>query len=65
MAESFFATRDCELLAQTSFFTSAEARTALFDLLEVFYHRQRRHSALGYLSPESIESRLQETPVVA
>ena len=42
-----------------------ERPTALFDFIEVFYNRQRRHSALGYLSPETFERRLQETPVVA
>jgi hypothetical protein len=34
------------------------ARTALFAYLEVFYNRQRRHSALGYLSPVAYESRM-------
>ena len=48
-----------------SFSTHREARTALFDFIEVFYNRQRHHSALGYLSPETFERRLQETPVVA
>ena len=48
---SFFATLECELLAQHSFRTRNEARAAVFEFLEVFYHRQRRHSALGYLAP--------------
>jgi putative transposase len=65
MAESFFATRECELLSRSSFPTQAEARAALFDFIAVFYNRQRRHSALGYLSPERFERRLHETPVVA
>jgi putative transposase len=65
MAESFFATLECELLAQAAFRTHAEAKAALFDFIEVFYHRQRRHSALGYCSPEAFERRLQQTPVVA
>jgi putative transposase len=71
MAESFFATLECELLSRSSFPTQAEARTALFDFIDfidfiaVFYTRQRRHSALGYLSPESFERRRPETPVVA
>ena len=55
MAESFFATLECELLAAPSFRTHAEASAPLFDFIEVFYNRQRRHSALGYLSPESFE----------
>ena len=57
MAESFFATLECELLARQSFRTHNEARAAVFDWLEVFYNRQRRHSALGYLSPEAYEQR--------
>ena len=65
MAESFFATLECELLSRSSFPTHAEARSALFDFIEVFYNRQRRHSALGSLSPEGFERRITETPVVA
>jgi putative transposase len=51
MAESFFATLECELLAQHRFRTHTEARAAVFEWLEVFYNRQRRHSALGYVAP--------------
>ncbi len=47
MAESFFATVECELLARHTFRTQSEARTALFEYIECFYNRQRRHSALG------------------
>jgi putative transposase len=47
MAESFFATLECELLARRAFSTHAQARSALFDFSEVFYNRQRCHSALG------------------
>jgi putative transposase len=65
MAESFFATLECELLSRTVFHTHTEARAALFDFIEVFYNRRRRHSALGYLAPEAFERSLLETPVVA
>jgi putative transposase len=65
MAESFFATLECEVLARRTFSTHLEARSALFEYIEVFSNRQRRHSALGYLSPESFERRITETPVVA
>ena len=66
MAESFFATLECELIARQSFHTHLEARTALFEYIEVFYNRQRRHSALDYLSPEAYERRWTlQTPVVA
>jgi putative transposase len=66
LAESFFATLECELLDRTSFRTRDEARSALFAFIESFYNRQRRHSALGYLSPEEFEGRwVPSTPVVA
>ena len=57
MAESFFATVECELLARQPFPTQLAARTALFEYIEVFYNRQRRHSALDYLSPDEYERR--------
>src|SRR5260221_6824346 len=66
MAESFFATLECELLARQPFPTHVAARTALFEYIEVFSNRQRRHSALGYLSPDAYERRWStQTPVVA
>ena len=55
MMESFFGTLECELLAQQRFRTHDEARAAVFEWLEVFYNRQRRHSALGYLAPAVYE----------
>ena len=61
MAESFFATLECELLARQTFRTHDEARTALFEYIEVFYNRQRRNSALDYLSPDAYERRYTQT----
>jgi putative transposase len=55
MAESFFATLECELLARHRFKTQAQARTAVFDFIEGFYNPERRHSSLGYLSPIAFE----------
>jgi putative transposase len=55
MAESFFATLECELLDRTRFATRTQARTAVFDYLEGFYNPHRRHSALGQLSPANFE----------
>ena len=49
--ESFFASLKEELTHGESFATRAEARAALFEYIEVFYNRLRRHSSLGYLSP--------------
>lgn len=56
MQESFFATLKTEC-ADKPFPTRAAARTAIFDYIEVFYNRQRLHSALGYLSPADFELR--------
>ena len=55
MAESFFATVECELPDRRSFRTRSEAKRALFDFIEGWYNRHRRHSALGYLSPDDFE----------
>ena len=52
MAESFFATLECELLDRRRFKTPAEARIAVFEFIEGFYNPRRRHSSLGYLSYE-------------
>ena len=55
MAESFFATLECELLDRSRFKTHADARNAVFDFIEGFYNPQRRHSSLAYLSPVAFE----------
>jgi putative transposase len=57
MAESFFATLECELLTRKRFPTRNAARLALFDYIEGFYNSHRRHSALDYLSPAAYERR--------
>jgi putative transposase len=57
MEESFFATLECALLQPQTFRTHDEARRGLFEFIENLYNRQRRHSALGYLSPEAYERR--------
>lgn len=55
LAESFFATLECELIARCRWTTPAEARMAVFDYIEGFYNPRRRHSALAYLSPADFE----------
>ncbi len=55
MCESFFATLECELLDRSTLRTHPEARSAVFEFIEGWYNRQRRHSALGYLSPLQFE----------
>jgi putative transposase len=62
MCESFFATLECELLARRRFKTQTEARMALFQFIEGFYNRRRRHSSIGYLSPVDYERRLLAGP---
>lgn len=57
MAESFFATLECELLMRSRFKTVAEAQRAVFSFIEGWYNPRRRHSALGYLSPAEFERR--------
>jgi putative transposase len=56
VAESFFASLKMELVYQTRWRTKDEARSALFEYIEVFYNRRRRHSALGYKSPAEFET---------
>ena len=58
MAESFFATLECELLDRRKFKAQTEARMAVFEYLEGWYNPHRRHSALGYLSPVNYERRI-------
>ena len=55
MAESLFATVECELLQRTPFESRQQAQGEIFKFLEGFYNRRRRHSALGYLSPVEFE----------
>jgi putative transposase len=57
MAESFFATLECELVARSRWKTHTEAPMAVFDYLEGFYNPRRRHAALAYLSPAEYERR--------
>jgi len=49
--ESFFGSLKNELVHRTTFPTRAAARQALFDYLEIFYNRRRRHSGIGFLTP--------------
>jgi len=53
--ESFFATLKKELVRGTQWKTRSEARAAIFEYIEVWYNRQRRHSSIGYLSPAEYE----------
>jgi putative transposase len=60
VAESFFATLKTECVYSRRFATRREAREAIFDFIEVFYNRRRRHSTLGYVSPMEFEMKFIE-----
>jgi putative transposase len=55
VVESFFSTLKRELLLENVFHTRQEGRGQVFENLEVFYNRQRRHSTLGYRTPLEFE----------
>jgi putative transposase len=58
MAESFFASLECELIARRTWKSKSEARTAVFTWIEGWYNPRRLHSALDYLSPIQFEEKL-------
>jgi putative transposase len=58
--ESFFASLKKEMVYRTRFETRQQAKSAVFSWIEVWYNRKRRHSALGYLSPEAFERNYQQ-----
>jgi transposase InsO family protein len=55
VAESFFATLETELISDAAWRTRDAARQAIFAYIETWYNRKRRHSSLGYRSPEQYE----------
>jgi putative transposase len=57
MAESFFASLECEVLDRTRFHTREQAYRAIFAWIEGWYNTRRRHSSIGYLSPAEFERR--------
>jgi putative transposase len=63
VVESFFATLKCELVNGSDWHTRNEARRDVFEYIEVWYNRQRRHSALGYLTPAEFERQLGLKPI--
>lgn len=58
VTESFFGTLKGECVERTSFQTLGQARQIIFEYVECFYNRIRRHSSLGYVSPVSYEQRV-------
>jgi putative transposase len=64
MAESFFASLECELIDRRVWKTLTEARMAVFTWIESWYNPHRLHSSLGYKSPNNFERKLQEIDTV-
>jgi putative transposase len=65
VAESFFGTLKTELVHEADWATRAEARSAIFEYLEVFYNRRRIHSSIGYVSPEEFELNYERERIAA
>ena len=65
ISESFVASLKCELLYGHRLPSREAARIAIFDYIEGFYNRLRRHSSLGYLSPDDYEQATIEEGAVA
>ena len=65
ISESFVASLKCELLHRQRFLSREAARMAVFDYIEGFYNRVRRHSSLGYLSPSDYEAATMKGVAVA
>lgn len=65
VAESFFATLEWELIERADWNTREEARADVFEYIEVWYNRRRRHSSLGYRSPAEYEATLAFMPKAA
>ena len=63
MAESFFASLECELIARRTWKTKTEARLAVFTWIESWYNPRRRHSGLNYQSPNNFERNHQQTTI--
>jgi putative transposase len=64
ISESFVSTLKCEI-GTSRYPTRQAARTSVFEFIELFYNRERRHSSLGYLSPSEYEQAILEEAAVA
>jgi putative transposase len=60
VAESFFSSLKRERTNNAGYLTREEAHRDIFDYIEVFYNRRRRHSTLGQISPAEFERRMQD-----
>lgn len=64
MAESFFASLECELIDRRSWKSFAEARMAIFTWIEGWYNPRRRHKGLGQKSPSTSRKRSKAKPTL-
>lgn len=61
--EAFFSRLKVELIYAENYQSVEQARAGIFEYIEVFYNRKRRHSSLGYISPEQFERQFNESDV--
>ncbi len=62
--ESFFASLKKEHVHQARFHTREAAKAAVFAYIEIFYNRQRLHSALGYCTPAEARASMERVPML-
>lgn len=65
MMESFWSSMQIELLDRQRWNTRVELANAIFEYIEIFHNRRRRHSSLGYLSPIEFELRSESPSIPA
>jgi putative transposase len=65
VAESFFKTLKTELVYKHKYQSRNEARQSVFHYIESFYNRKRKHSALGYMSPQEFRNSFMEEKIAA
>ncbi len=65
VAESFFKTLKTELIYHEEYLTTAQAKLAVFEYIEGWYNKRRRHSALGNRSPQQYQSYLEQERTAA
>lgn len=60
VSESFFGTIKKEMIYHSNFSTREEAKSAIFDYIEVFYNKIRKHSSISYLAPDTFEQSMKK-----
>jgi putative transposase len=65
VAESFFKTLKTEMVYHRKFETRTQAKLEVFDYIEAWYNRKRRHSSLGYMTPVQVEQMMAKTKTEA